>query len=71
MFAAGEISKSELVGLQLQFNATALARQDATTKVYQAAGQLEDALQSPLGWPDSVWQQSARIPITNENKNRP
>jgi outer membrane protein TolC len=71
MFAAGEISKSELAGLQLQFSTTALARQDAVTKVCQAAGQLEDALQSPLGLPDFVWQNSARTPDTNENKSRP
>lgn len=71
MFAAGEISKSELAGWQLQFSATALARQDTTTKVYQAVGQLEDALQSPLGQPDSVWQKSARTTGTSENKSRP
>ena len=71
MLEAGEISKTELAALQLQFSATALARQDATTKVCQAAGQLEDALQSPLGLPDSVWQKSARTPGNNENKSRP
>ena len=70
-FAAGEISKSELAGLQLQFSATALARQDALTKVCQAAGQLEDALQSPLGLPESVWQDAARTAELKENKSLP
>lgn len=71
MFATGDISKSELAGLQLQFGATALAQQDAVTKVCQAAGQLEDALQSPLGLPDSVWQNSARTTSPKENTSRP
>jgi cobalt-zinc-cadmium efflux system outer membrane protein len=71
MFAAGEISKSELAGLQLQFGAATLARQDAVTKVCQAAGQLEDALQSPLGLPDSVWQNSARTTGHKESRSRP
>ena len=44
---AGDISKSELAALQLQFSTGALARQDALTQARQAKGQLEDALQSP------------------------
>jgi len=68
---AGEISKSELAGLQLQFSAAALSRQDALTKAALAAGQLEDALQSPLGLPESVWQQSARTAGIREKKDRP
>lgn len=44
---AGDISKSELAALQLQFTTGALARQDALTQARQAKGQLEDALQSP------------------------
>lgn len=47
MLEAGEISKTELAALQLQFSATALARQDALAKARLAKGQLEDALQSP------------------------
>jgi outer membrane protein TolC len=53
---AGEISKSELAGLQLQFSAAALARQDALTKAAQTAGQLEDAIQSPLSLPANLDQ---------------
>ena len=71
LFDAGEISKSELAGRQLQFSAAALTRQDALTKTSQAMGQLEDALQSPLGLPDSVWQQSARTAGASENKGHP
>ena len=58
LLEAGEISKSELAGLQLQFSAAALARQDAITKAAQAAGQLEDAIQSPLSLPANLDQLS-------------
>jgi outer membrane protein TolC len=44
---AGDISKSELAALQLQFSAGALARQDALIQARKAKGQMEDALQSP------------------------
>jgi cobalt-zinc-cadmium efflux system outer membrane protein len=71
MFDAGEISKSELAGLQLQLGASALARLDTLVKAQQAAGQLEDALQSPLGLPASVWQTAPRISESNGAKNRP
>jgi outer membrane protein TolC len=61
MFAAGEISKSELVGLQLQFSATALARHEALAQAHQAKGQLEDALQSPLEAPlPGQWETNPR-----------
>lgn len=71
MFEAGEISKSELAGLQLQLGASALARLDALVKARQAAGQLEDALQSPLGLPASVWQNPPRVSRADETKDRP
>jgi outer membrane protein, heavy metal efflux system len=48
---AGDISKSELAALQLQFSAGALAQQEALTQARQAKGQLEDALQSPAELP--------------------
>jgi outer membrane protein TolC len=44
---AGDISKSELAALRLQFSSGALARQEALNQARQAKGQLEDALQSP------------------------
>jgi hypothetical protein len=71
MFTAGEISKSELVGLQLQLGASALARLDALVKSQQALGQLEDALQSPLGLPYAVWQTSPRISETSKANKHP
>lgn len=56
MFQAGEISRSELVGINLQLSASARARLDALIQAQQAAGQLEDALQVPLDLPVSAWQ---------------
>lgn len=61
MLDAGEISKSELVALRVQLSASSLARLEALTKSQQALGQLEEALQSPLGLADSVWLNSPRI----------
>ena len=57
MLEAGEISRSELAALRLQLSASALGRMDAFSKSLQAFQQLEDALQSPLGLPPSLWQQ--------------
>lgn len=71
MFEAGEISKSELAGLQLQLSASALARLDALVKAQQAAGQLEDALQSPLGLPAAVWQSPPRVSPADAATDRP
>jgi outer membrane protein, heavy metal efflux system len=58
LLEAGEISRTELAGLQLQFSTAALARQDALTKAAQASGQLEDAIQSPLSLPANLDQLS-------------
>lgn len=71
MFDAGEISKSEMVALRLQLSASALARLDALAKSQRALGKLEDALQSPLGLPASVWQASPRSPETLEAERQP
>ena len=60
MLDAGEISKSEFAALRLQLSASALARLDALTKSQQALGQLEDALQSPLHLPATLWQTPPR-----------
>jgi outer membrane protein TolC len=62
MFEAGALSGSELAGLRLQLSASALARRDALVQAQQAVGQLEDAVQSPLGLPRSAWEQSPRLP---------
>ena len=71
MFEAGEISKGDLAGLRLQLSASALARLDALVKAQQVLGQLEDALQSPLGLPDAVWQTSPRISETSKANKHP
>jgi outer membrane protein, heavy metal efflux system len=59
---AGEISRSDLAALRLQLSASALARLDALAKSQQALQQLEDALQSPLGLPATLWQHAPRRP---------
>jgi cobalt-zinc-cadmium efflux system outer membrane protein len=56
----GEISRSDLVALQLQLGATSLARLEAVTRVRQALGALEDALQSPLPASSEAWQTAPR-----------
>jgi outer membrane protein TolC len=61
MFEAGEIAKGDLAALRLQLSASALARLDALVKSQQALGQLEDALQSPLGLSATVWQAPPRV----------
>ncbi|HEY6169122.1 MAG TPA: TolC family protein [Verrucomicrobiae bacterium] len=54
MLAAGALSRPELVSVQLQRATSELARLDTAIKLQQAAGQLEDALQSPLNLSDSM-----------------
>jgi len=66
VFEAGEISKSELAALRLQLSASALAGQDARTKSQQVLGQLEDALQSPMGLEAVFWQTPPRISETGK-----
>jgi cobalt-zinc-cadmium efflux system outer membrane protein len=71
MFEAGEISKGDLAALRLQLSASALARLDALVKSQQALLQLEDALQSPLGLPESIWQNSPRVSQSNQVSTHP
>ncbi len=61
MFQAGEISRSDLAALRVQLSASAVARLEALTQSQQARGQLEDALQSPLGLPATLWQAPPRL----------
>jgi cobalt-zinc-cadmium efflux system outer membrane protein len=52
-YGLGEISKLELIGLRIELAAGELARLEARIKARRAAGELEDAVQSPLdgdGW---------------------
>jgi outer membrane protein TolC len=60
MLKEGEISRSDLAALRLQLSASALARLDALTKSQQAYQQLEDALQSPMGLPETLWHYPPR-----------
>lgn len=64
MLEAGEISKADLVALRLQLSVSAVARLDALAKSQQALGQLEDAVQTPLGVSAAAWQNSPRLPAT-------
>jgi outer membrane protein TolC len=66
MFDAGEISKGDLAALRLQLSASALGRLDALVKLQQALGQLEDALQSPLGSSVAAWQAAPRVPESSK-----
>ncbi|MGD0781759.1 MAG: TolC family protein [Candidatus Aminicenantales bacterium] len=47
-YELGDISKLEWLGIRIELAASELARLDALVKAQQAAGELEDALQSPL-----------------------
>jgi outer membrane protein TolC len=47
-FELGDISRLELLGIQLELASSALARLDALVKAQQAIGELENAIQSPL-----------------------
>lgn len=71
MLSAGEISGGDLAALRLQLGAAAIARLDALTKARQALGQVEDALQSPLGLPPSLWQMSHRSAEPTGPKEHP
>jgi outer membrane protein TolC len=49
-FEAGDISRLEMSAVQLELSQSALTRLDALVKTQQAFGELEDVLQSPVGW---------------------
>jgi cobalt-zinc-cadmium efflux system outer membrane protein len=71
MLDAGAISGSELAALRLQLSASALDRLDALMQAQQAVGQLEDAVQSPLGLPSAVWEQPPRGPDSTGGTDTP
>jgi cobalt-zinc-cadmium efflux system outer membrane protein len=60
VFELGEISRADLVALQLQLGVSSLARLDAVAKARQALGRLEDALQRPLPVTGGSWQEAPR-----------
>jgi cobalt-zinc-cadmium efflux system outer membrane protein len=55
-YELGEISKFELLSVQLELASSALARLDALVKAQQAVGELEDAMQSPLDLKDWIME---------------
>ena len=59
-YGLGEISKPELLGVQLELASNALFRLDALISAQQALGQLEKAMQSPLDIADWVFQAPQR-----------
>lgn len=54
MYQAGEISRVEVLTAQLESVAAEVAAAEARAQVERAAGALEDAMQSPLGFEDAV-----------------
>jgi outer membrane protein, heavy metal efflux system len=60
VFELGEISRSDLVALELQRGAATLARIEAVTRARQARGALEDALERPLPASHDAWQRPPR-----------
>ena len=66
---AGEVSRSEVIAGQVELAAARLARADAMAKAQQALGQLEEALQSLVKWPQGAWEISPRD-LTVNGKQR-
>jgi outer membrane protein TolC len=59
-YELGDISKLEWLGLRIELAASELARLDALVKAQQAAGELEDALRSPLDQIDGILRTPGR-----------
>jgi len=69
-YEAGEISKLELLGIRQEIAGSALARLEAMVKVQQAAGDLENAMQTPLDFMNWVLETSGRSAAqAKERKN--
>jgi len=54
----GEISKLELLGVELELNASAQARLEALVQAQEAVGRLENAAQSPLDVRDWIYMKA-------------
>ena len=65
-FQAGAVDRLDVLTAELELNAASIARLDAQVKLQQAVGALEDALQRPLGLPESVWQNGPRALPANQ-----
>jgi outer membrane protein TolC len=57
-FEAGDVSRSEVIGGQVELATARLTRTDAVAKAQQSLGQLEEALQSPVLLPVDTLQLS-------------
>ncbi len=60
VFELGEISRSDLIALELQLSVSSLARLESVTRARQARGDLEDALERPLPASSDAWQKPPR-----------
>jgi cobalt-zinc-cadmium efflux system outer membrane protein len=54
-YSAGEISRLELLGIQLELNSSALAGLEALVRAQESVGRLENAMQSPLDVKDWIY----------------
>ena len=59
-YQLGEISKLELLGVQLELATSRLSRLEALVKAQLAIADLEDAMQTPLDWERLVLASPAR-----------
>jgi outer membrane protein TolC len=62
-YEAGEISRLDLDGIELQVALAELAAFDARVKAQEVVGQLEDAIESPAAFADWVTGVPAREPV--------
>jgi outer membrane protein TolC len=60
-FELGDISRLELLGIQLELAANGLARLEALVKAQQAIGELENAMQSPLDLKEWIVETPGRV----------
>ena len=68
-FQAGAVERWDLLNAKLESVVSQLVLLDGQTKLQQAIGNLEDALQSPLGWTDALWTVSPRNMTTKGQKH--
>jgi outer membrane protein TolC len=65
-FQTGAVDRLDVLTAELELSAASIARLDAQVKLQQAVGALEDAVQRPLGLPESVWQTAPRVVPANQ-----
>lgn len=66
-YDVGERSRLDLLGVQAEAAATALARLDALSRAQQAVGALEDAMQTPLDMEKWALERPQRPPASHED----